>query len=277
MVLCLVPFLEWAFRRKVFISVTGDGLSVDRRRGDVFPFGDARLGLWNNRMQGGTTIGTALHLHCGRHRFVVGAKDHRLATATRLDAAPIEYVDATMDAPEFDELLTVIGGHSGLDVRPPAPGQPTRCLLIPCPAWFFGDTAAGGLAGMAMAFRRPKLDPQPGLALDVDDDAVRVVDPNTNTLISTARLAQVTATPAEHHMHKAGRLLVLVVDIPGLQERIGASRPLTITCRDGRFSWGCRVPEEDEPSFVVSAADWLMLVEKLGLGPYLGRREGIWG
>lgn len=278
MVVCLLPFLEWAFRRKVRIAVTGDGLRVDRRRSDVYSYGDVQVGLWNNRMSGGTTVGTALHLRSGRHRFVIGGKDHRVATGTRLDAPAIEHVDATMSVPEFDELLAVVGHRGGgLDVRRPAPGQPTRCLLNPCPAWFFGDTVRGELASIAMPFRRPRLDPPPSLAIDVDDDAVSVIDPNTNTLIASARLPQVTATPAEHHMHKAGRLLVLVVDVPGLQERIGANRPLTITCREGSFSWTCRVPEEDEPSFVVSAADWVTLVEKLGLGPYLGRRERLSG
>jgi len=50
---------------------------------------------------------------------------------------------------------------------------------------------------------------------------------------------------------------VLVVRVPGL-------RPLTINCPRG---WRGKVAEEKkEPEFVVSEADWRMLVDRLGLG-----------
>jgi hypothetical protein len=62
---------------------------------------------------------------------------------------------------------------------------------------------------------------------------------------------------------------VMVVRIPGLQERLQANRPLTISCRDTRFSWCTQVPSEPPPAFVVSGADWQTLVEKFGLAPYL--------
>ncbi len=64
-------------------------------------------------------------------------------------------------------------------------------------------------------------------------------------------------------------MAVMVVRIPGLQERLHANRRLTISCRDSRFSWGTKVPSEPPPAFVVSGADWRTLVEKLGLAPYL--------
>src|SRR5262249_41066052 len=114
---------------------------------------------------------------------------------------------------------------------------------------------------------------------DMDNDAIRAIDLNTNTPITSARLAQVTATPAVHtYYRKSGLTMpVMVVQIPGLQERVGANRPLTITCRDARYSWPAQAPEEDAPAFVVSGADWHTLVEKFGLAPYLGRRDEIWG
>jgi hypothetical protein len=49
-------------RRKVVISVTGDGLVVNQRPGQVYSFVDARLGLWGYN---DSTMGTALHLRCG--------------------------------------------------------------------------------------------------------------------------------------------------------------------------------------------------------------------
>jgi hypothetical protein len=269
----------FSFNKKIVICVTRDGLTVNQWPGDVFSFGDVRLGLWNSAAYGGTTTGTALHLRCGPHRLVVGGRDHRLAAGAPLDEAPVEYPNAWMSAADFDELLTSIGRRSGLDVRQPAPGQPTRCLLIPSPAWFFGDTLSGSLASLVrpfkLGFSQRALNPQPSMAIDVDDTGIWVIDPNTNTVIVSARLAQVSATPAKHtYYRKSGLTMpVMVVRVPGLQERLGATRPLTIACRERRFSWNTRVPSEPPPAFVVSGADWCTLVEKFGLAPYLAVRD----
>jgi hypothetical protein len=113
------------------------------------------------------------------------------------------------------------------------------------------------------------------MAIDVDDTGIWVIDPNTNTVIVSARLAQVSATPAKHtYYRKSGLTMpVMVVRVPGLQERLGATRPLTIACRERRFSWNTRVPSEPPPASVVSGADWCTLVEKFGLAPYLAVRD----
>jgi hypothetical protein len=58
--------------KKFVIRVAQDGLTVDRWPGDVFSFGDVKLGLWNTAAYGGTKTGTALHLRCGPHRLVIG-------------------------------------------------------------------------------------------------------------------------------------------------------------------------------------------------------------
>jgi hypothetical protein len=265
--------------KKFVIRVAQDGLTVDRWPGDVFSFSDVKLGLWNTAAYGGTTTGTALHLRCGPRRLVIGGRDHRLAAGAPLDEEPVQYPNAWMSAADFDELLTAIGRRSGLDVRQPAPGQPTRCLLIPSPAWFFSDTLSGSLAAFTtpfkLGFSRRALNPQPSMAIDVDDTSIRVIDPNTQTVIAAARLAQVSATPAKHtYYRKSGLTMpVMVVHVPGLQERLGATRPLTIACRERRFSWNTRVPSEPPPAFVVSGADWCTLVEKFGLAPYLTVRN----
>ena len=132
---------------------------------------------------------------------------------------------------------------------------------------------------------------QPRLAIDVGADEIRVIDPNSNALIASTRVAQVTATPETYRYRYgstwflggsvdqiAGRVLersmasslsttpVMVVCIPGAQ-------PLTIGCRDTvggldqRFSWPRNVRQRvnEPPDFSVSGADWLTLVEKFGL------------
>ena len=279
----IFPFAFMAFQmrgwfslnKKIVICVNPDGLTVDRWPGDVISFDDVKLGLWTSAVNGGTTTGTALHLRCGSHRLVIGGRDHRLAADARVDEPPVQYPNAWMPASDFDQLLTAVGRRSGLGVRQPAPGDPTRCLLIPCPNWFFSDTLSGSLAAFStpfkLGFSRRAQSAPPSLALDVDDNAVWVIDPATNTVIVSARLAQVSATPAIHtYAKKSGLTMpVMVVRIPGLQERLQANRPLTISCRDGRFSWGTQVPSEPAPAFVVSGADWRTLVEKFGLAAYL--------
>jgi hypothetical protein len=86
----------------------------------------------------------------------------------------------------------------------------------------------------------------------------------------------VTATPADWTFSDriSSTMPVLVVRGPGVQ-------PLSIGCLDGigvrgprfsfnpkgqyRFLWRGEVPKEKEPAYWVSGADWLTLVEKLGL------------
>ena len=124
----------WSRREKIVVSVTSDALTVNTRPGDVYAFGDAKLGTW--AVIGGATMGAALHLHCGSRRFVLGGRDRRIAAGTRLDAPDAGYglpvdIDAWLSAPEFEQILTMVGRTSGLDVSPPAPGGPTRCLLFP--------------------------------------------------------------------------------------------------------------------------------------------------
>jgi hypothetical protein len=119
--------------------------------------------------------------------------------------------------------------------------------------------------------------PRPGLAIDVGKDAISVIDLTTNALIASASLAQVTATPAKHEDPSESGIshptAVLVVDVPGLQ-------PLTIgsTTFAGhsllglpprRFSWRAKVRKAKKPNYLVMDADWLTLVEKFGLAPYL--------
>ena len=250
----LLGVRRWGASRKIPICVMSDGLTVDQGSGEVFSFTDATLGLWTLGHTSSMS-GTALHLRCGPHRFVLGGEDHRVGTATPLEAPPTDCVDGWVRAADFDEVLTMVARRSGLDVRGPAPGEPLRCLLFPRSQL---EKPMG-----PFEFRVKQRPPQPHLAIDVGTDAIRVIDPNTKALIASASRPQVTVTPAGYKTYSdEGRRIVpvLVVRVPGLQ-------PLTIKCRR---AWRGEVPEEQtEPEFVVSDADWLTLVDKFGLAPYL--------
>lgn len=284
----------WSRRKKIVVSVTGDGLTVNTRPGEAYSFTDATLGTWG--VTGGATMGTALHLHCGQHRFILGGRDHRVAAGTRFEAPDAGYgqsidVDAWLSAPEFDEILTLVGRRSGLDVRPPAPGQPTRCLLFP------NSLLVQEMGSFAVRKKREFLESagQPRLAIDVGPDGIRVIDPNTNALVAAVSSAQVTATPVVYA--PTSRLWASRLWVPrlgnamsvaatnywskavGMRVSVPGMPPLTIGCRDTvsgldqRFSWPDDVPTEHaRADYEVSGTDWLILVERFGLAPYLNRR-----
>ena len=279
----------WSRRRKIIVSVTSDGLTVDTRPGDVYSFNDAKLGTWG--VTGGATMGTALHLQSGQNRFIVGGRDRRVASGTPLDAPDVGYgqsvdVDAWLSASDFEEILTLVSSRSGLDVRPPAPGQPSRCLLFP------NSLLVQEMGAFAVRKKREFLESasQPRLAIDVGVDGIRVIDPNSNALIAAVSPAQVTATPviySPRSMHWVPNLGHAISDAatnywstsPGMRVSIPGMAPLTIGCRDSvsgldfRFSWPDDVPAEHaRAEFEVSGTDWLTLVEKFGLAPYLIQR-----
>ncbi|MGV0811916.1 hypothetical protein ABQF34_08115 [Mycolicibacterium boenickei] len=275
-----VAWYWWSQRRKIVLSVTRDGLTVNTRPGDVYSFRDATLGTWG--ATGGMTMGTALHLQCGPRRFILGGRDHRVAQGTRLDAPDAGYglpldIDASVSASDFDEILAVAGRRSELEVRSPAPGEPTRCLL------FTNPLLVQEINSLAVGKRRQFMDSlgQPRLAIDVGAEAIRVMDPNSGALVASVTLAQVTATPLMYrpstwHWSATGvlsdvlsnylnKMPYIVVSIPGVQ-------PLTIGTRDSvsgldfRFSWPDDVPiSRERADYVASGADWLTLVEALGL------------
>lgn len=182
-----------------------------------------------------------------------------------------------------------MGGYFGMSVNEEsaASAEPIRCQLFKT----FGKP-----------WGAPSL-PTPSLAIDVGKDAIRVIDPNTNALIASASLAQVTAT-AENYTYversvgggdgggyggDSCMMPVLVVTIPGVQ-------PLTIQPRElidsfftsyrSRFSWRGKVLGISEgwgdgewakarrPAYTVTNAEWLTLVEKFGLGTLIVDEPG---
>jgi len=279
----------WSRRRKIIVSVTSDGLTVTTRPGDVYSFSDAKLGTWG--VTGGSTMGMALHLQCGQNRFILGGRDRRVAAGTRLEAPDAGYglpvdIDAWVSAADFEEILTAVSSRSGLDVRPPAPGQPARCLLFP------NSLLMQEIGSFAFRKQREFLASanQPRLAIDVGVDGIRVIDPNTNSLVAAVSTAQVTATPViyrpiqgHHLLPNLGHAISDAVankwsTSPGMRVSIPGMAPLTIGCRDSvsgldfRFSWPEDVPTEAaRADYEVSGTDWLTLVEKFGLAPYLNK------
>jgi hypothetical protein len=269
-------FRAWYGMREIRICVTSDGLTVGRRPREVFSLLDAKLGPW--AVRGGMPVGTALHLQSGPRQLVIGGRDYRLGTATPLEAPAVDTVDAWISASEFEQLLTMVSRRSGLKLRQPVPGEPTRCLLFP------NDQILRHMA--PWAYRdRARYDPsarQPQLALDVSRDAIRVIDPTTDRQIASASPAHVTTTPETYILRRNKQVgspsPVLVVAVPGV-------KPLTIGCHERaegmgmgqvRFSWRGKVPERtnDPAAYMVSGMDWLTLVEKCGFAAYLDDRSG---
>lgn len=176
-------YVWWRSSRKVLVGVTSDGLTVNQRR-DVFSWADAKLGPWVN-------MGVALHLQRGSHQFVLGGRDRRIAPTTRLDAPPVQSVDAWLWVSEFDELLAMGGRQSGVDVRGPALGEATRCLLFPNP--YLAEQMGSFALRKQLQLQRSLS--KPSLFLDVDNAAIRVIDPNNDALSASASRTDVTATP----------------------------------------------------------------------------------
>jgi hypothetical protein len=271
----MAAYLFWRSRRKVLITVTNDQLTVDRRPGVAFAFGDAQLGSW-------VAMGVALHLQCGRHRFLLGGRDRRVSPTTSLIAPPVRLVDAWLSESDFDELLSLGEQWNESAAGGPAPGEPTRCLLFANPLVIrrMGSFAFRKKQRLMRSLSRPQL------FIDVDNGAIRLGDPDSNAVNASASLSRVTATPATYRLatrrlfasaenavgDAAGQYFstmpAMAVCLPGMQ-------PLTIGCRDfrglkRRFSWSDNVPVcNDPPAYEVSAADWLTLAEELSLAPYL--------
>jgi len=290
--LFLVGWFIWYARhnsRRFVVSVAGQALTVDKRPGAVYQFSDARLGLWG---MNDATMGTVLHLHSGPHRFVLGGRDHRIGSGTRLDEPPIVGVDAWLTAQEFDELLGMMGRNSGLDVRPMTPGAPVRCLLFPNAM----QVQQMGVFENGKRRQLVKAASHASLAIDVDAHGIRVINPGTNAQITAAGNGQWTATPETYqyrgpwyrwlsgerfltfafasHLSMRPEMVINLAGMPPL--RIAGQGSIGVSYFKGnRFGWRGDVPQRvnDPAEYTVTAADWLILVEKFGLSPYLEIRE----
>jgi hypothetical protein len=283
--LAIIGAYWWHNRGKIVISASADGLTINQRAGEVYSFADARLGLWGYN---DSIMGTALHLRCGAKSFVLGGRDHRIGGGTRIDEPPVPGVDAWLWAAEFEELLGMAGPRSGVEIRPPAPGDPIRCLLLRNPM-LVNTTGPFGFFKQRRIIREAS---RAQLAIDVTADEIRVSDPHSDTVITSAKLTQVTATPAQYRyrnpwwssypwvedplratidaaeMRRLSVTTEVILSLPGMED-------LGIACRDAagvsetnqrRFVWRGSVQFARNPAtYAASGRDWLLLVEKVGL------------
>ncbi|WP_459971636.1 hypothetical protein [Mycobacterium sp. MUNTM1] len=250
----------WRWRRKYRLAVTPEGITIDRRRGDVFSFTDAQLGLW-------ATSGMALHLQRGRHRFILGGRDCRVGPATPLSAPPVLLVDAWLPQSDFHALLSLSGRWRGVAASEPAPGDPVRCVTFPNPLLIqqMGPFALLKKQRLMQSLYEPQL------FIDIDDHTIRVIDAASNELTASAPLARVTTAPSTYRLGGEDVAGQHFSTMPAVTLRIPGAQPLTVGCHDfeglkQRFAWGRQVPvTNDPPAYVVSGADWLTLTEKLGV------------
>jgi hypothetical protein len=247
-------YMFWRSRQKYVLAINGDSLTI-APRGDTYSLADAQLSLWPN-------LGVALHLHSGGRRFILGGRDRQIGPATPLDAPAIQLVDARLPASEFDELLR-LGGRAA--ARGPAPGEPTRCVLFPN-----SQTIAN--SGPFAFRKKQRLVNSLGRAqlfIDVDNDAIRVIDPESHTVDATAAVSRITATALSYETrdvetNQVSRTPAASVSVPGVPPLTFGCSYLAVSGR--RFSWSGRVLIVNEPpAYILSAADWLTLVEKFGL------------
>lgn len=124
-----------AFRiggKKLVLSVTAGGVTVDPSPGEVFALHDAKMGRWTSRGRG--PAGRALFLTSGAHRYVLGALDGRLTGEVPPGGPEVEarHLDAWLSPQPFDELLAIAGLHSELppQARRSAPWVTRGVLLL---------------------------------------------------------------------------------------------------------------------------------------------------
>ena len=147
----------------------------------------------------------------------------------------------------------------------PHRGEAIRCLLVP-------NLASAMFKGQRQRASVP-------VAMDVGKDAIWLFRSSTNAPIASAWLSQVTATPANlaasTSMGTTMTMPLLVVRVPGLLPLtigVGGAGP-DVGSSTYRFSWRGSVQRENSPAYFVSLAEWLALVEQIGLGPVSGRQS----
>ncbi|TDO18590.1 hypothetical protein EV580_1777 [Mycobacterium sp. BK086] len=114
--------------------------------------------------------------------------------------------------------------------------------------------------------------PTPPLVLDIGDGgAITLSDSDTNELVASAAVAQVTATPAKYQYMRLeslnGTQPLVILDIPELQPISIGARSLGSAWGDDmyRYRWRDRVPNEKRVTHELADADWLSLVTQFGL------------
>lgn len=154
--------------------------------------------------------------------------------------------------------------------------KPTRCLLFANPDESRITNQRALEQHVARAFAE-----QPVLAIDVGNDAISVVDPASDAVITSAGLAQVNATPETYSAidpsAEEPRLYtqpLLHLEVPGVQNLRIAILPMRFSMWNGhhfRYAWRGKARARDSslhpmsPTHVVTDTEWFSLLEELGL------------
>ncbi len=166
----------------------------------------------------------------------------------------LDRVEAALAGPKESDTL---GMHANEESA--ASEEPIRCRIIP-----------------ALSRKRKRL-----FAIEVAKDVISVSDPNTNALITSARLAEVTATPAAFTFVEGGGMdsvantrtqPVLLVHVPGLEPIIIGTPAMNEMYRGSlqyRFSWRGNVAKAKRPVHFVTESEFRTLAGKFGLAQYL--------
>jgi hypothetical protein len=125
------------------------------------------------------------------------------------------------------------GGQSAASAQRPSVRK-TRCVLAQLPR-------LGSL--------NP---PTPALAIEMDQQTIRLLDVHTKLLVASTSLAEVTSTPAEHEGTP-----VMVVSGSGLPT-------LTIRPHHDVGSWR-RTARTQKPAYLATDAEWLGLAERFDM------------
>jgi hypothetical protein len=116
--------------------------------------------------------------------------------------------------------------------------------------------------------------------IDVDTDTIRIIDPESHAVDASVPVSRVTATLLRYETRDVesghvSKTPALTMSIPGVPPLTFGCSQLAVSGR--RFSWSGTVRiVNDPPTYVLSAADWLTLVEKFGLADNVNdaAREG---
>jgi hypothetical protein len=279
---------------KVTLDVGLESITVDGGRGGVLDYAGARLGVL--RIAGlGVTAGTALHLAGAKRPFLIGGQDHRRSAALRLEAAPIEEVDVTLPAADFDALLAALPDavfRSRWDA--PANAAPIRIALLPNPSapryglramlpWLgtigaciavavlfeatglgetrWGQTVEGPLiyalvgAGIVLTFV-VALRRRPGFEIELTDREILLCDPKGRVIAATPP-ERLGVTRGTYSGRTSFQQIVLTL-------RFSPDQEVAMGLFDTRFRWGDGVPVKRAPRWIVGVPDWKVLVERLG-------------
>ncbi|OBA85916.1 hypothetical protein A5662_03545 [Mycobacteriaceae bacterium 1482268.1] len=135
---------------------------------------------------------------------------------------------------EVDAFVARVGKHMSSQPRAATRSQPARCVLYSA---------------------KPATWAKPMLALDVGKDLLHVVDLNRGALVASVSLSEVAVKQGQH-----GGISVMAISGPGLD---------TLTVRPHIGPDWRRRTKTKKPTYFATDEEWVMLAEKLGMGPDL--------